>query len=137
MSVWAALVPFAKARMDLGPAELGLLLLCLGVGSLVAMPLTGMMASRFGCGPVILTSGAIACLVLPVLSIPPRPALQAVTLALFGAAIGTLDVAMNIQAVRMAQYWSLKTRAESSVRRRSEVANLAWWPLWGPCSFWR
>jgi MFS family permease len=99
MSVWAALVPFAKARMDLGPAELGLLLLCLGVGSLLAMPVTGMLASRFGCRPVILSAGVIACLVLPMLSILASPLLQAATLAVFGAAIGTLDVAMNIQAV--------------------------------------
>lgn len=99
MSAWAALVPFAKMRLGVGPAQLGLLLLCLGIGSLVAMPVTGMLASRFGCRPVILTGGAIASLVLPLLAIAPSPLLQAVTLASFGAAIGTLDVAMNIQAV--------------------------------------
>lgn len=99
MSVWAALVPFAQARLELGPAELGLLLLCLGIGSLAAMPVTGMLASRFGCRPVVLTAGSLGCLVLPLLSIAPSPYLQAVMLMLFGAAIGTLDVAMNIQAV--------------------------------------
>ena len=97
--MWAALVPFAQTRLRLGPAELGLLLLCLGVGSLVAMPVTGILAARFGCRPVILTGGAVACVVLPVLSIAPGWPLQAVMLLLFGAAIGTLDVAMNIQAV--------------------------------------
>ncbi len=98
-SVWAALVPFAQTRLRLGPAELGLLLLCLGVGSLVAMPVTGMLAARFGCRPVILTGGVIGCLVLPLLSIAPAWPFQAVMLLVFGAAIGTLDVAMNIQAV--------------------------------------
>jgi hypothetical protein len=38
-------------------------------------------------------------LALPVLSVAPNAPLQAVVLMLFGAAIGTLDVAMNIQAV--------------------------------------
>ena len=99
MSAWAALVPFAKARLQLEEAQLGLLLLCLGVGSLAAMPLTGMLASRFGCRPVILCSGAVGCLVLPLLALAPTPLLQGLALLVFGAAIGALDVAMNIQAV--------------------------------------
>jgi predicted MFS family arabinose efflux permease len=99
MSAWAALVPFAKARMGLEEAQLGLLLLCLGIGSLAAMPLTGLLASRFGCRPVILVSGALGCLVLPLLALAPTPLLQGLALLVFGAAIGALDVAMNIQAV--------------------------------------
>lgn len=99
MSAWAPLVPYAKARMGLEQAELGFLLLCLGVGSLVAMPLTGILASRFGCRLVILLSGAVTCLILPLLAVVPSPLLLAITLFLFGAAIGTLDVSMNIQAV--------------------------------------
>ena len=99
MSAWAALVPFAKARLQLEEAQLGLLLLCLGIGSLAAMPLTGLLASRFGCRPVILVSGAIGCLVLPLLSLASTPLLQGLALLVFGAAIGALDVAMNIQAV--------------------------------------
>jgi predicted MFS family arabinose efflux permease len=99
MSAWAALVPFAKTRMDLDPAELGLVLLCLGVGSLIAMPLAGRLTSRFGCRLVILSSGVIASLILPFLEIAPIPLLLAIALLSFGAAIGTLDVSMNIQAV--------------------------------------
>jgi predicted MFS family arabinose efflux permease len=99
MSAWAALVPFAKTRMDLNPAELGLVLLCLGMGSLIAMPIAGRLTSRFGCRLVILSSGGIASLVLPVLAISSTPLLLAIALSLFGAAIGTLDVSMNIQAV--------------------------------------
>ena len=99
MAAWAPLVPYAKTRMGLGQAELGLLLLCLGIGSLLAMPVTGALASRFGCRPLILLSGALVCLILPFLAIAPSPLLLATTLFLFGAAIGTLDVTMNIQAV--------------------------------------
>jgi predicted MFS family arabinose efflux permease len=99
VSAWAALVPFAKTRMDLDPAELGLVLLCLGTGSLIAMPLAGRLTSRFGCRLVIVSSGAIAGLLLPFLAVAPHPLLLAIALSLFGAAIGTLDVSMNIQAV--------------------------------------
>lgn len=99
MSAWAALVPYAKSRMNLNPAELGLVLLCLGVGSLIAMPVAGRLTSRFGCRVVIVSSGVIASLVLPLLAIAAHPLLLAIALSSFGAAIGTLDVSMNIQAV--------------------------------------
>jgi MFS family permease len=99
MSAWAVLVPFAKTRLDLNAAELGLVLLCLGIGSLIAMPIAGRLTSRFGCRLVILSSGVIAGLLLPFLAIAPIPLLLAIALLLFGAAIGTLDVSMNIQAV--------------------------------------
>jgi MFS family permease len=69
------------------------------MGSLIAMPIAGRLTSRFGCRLVILSSGVIAALVLPVLAISSTPLLLAISLSLFGAAIGTLDVSMNIQAV--------------------------------------
>lgn len=99
MSGWAPLVPFAQARTGVAEGQLGLLLLCLGVGSLLAMPLTGVLASRFGCRIVILISGAGCCVVFPLLAIAPTTQSMALVLFLFGASIGTLDVAMNIQAV--------------------------------------
>ncbi|MFA9217255.1 MAG: MFS transporter [Sphingomonadaceae bacterium] len=99
MSAWAPLVPFAKQRLTLDDASLGLLLLCLGAGSLLAMPVTGLLATRYGGRRVILWAGALACMLLPQLAIAPTAPLLAVVLFGFGAAIGTLDVAMNLQAV--------------------------------------
>lgn len=99
VSAWAPLVPYAKDRLGLDEAALGLLLLCLGGGSLCAMPVTGMLTARFGCRPVILTAGALTCLILPCLAVVSSPLLFGLTLLLFGASVGTLDVAMNIQAV--------------------------------------
>jgi MFS family permease len=99
MSAWAPLVPFAKTRLGLGEAELGLLLLCLGGGSLVAMPVTGLLTTRFGCRLVVLVSGALTCLFVPGLAFAPTALLLGATLFAVGASIGTLDVAMNVQAV--------------------------------------
>ncbi|GJJ03951.1 putative MFS-type transporter [Duganella rhizosphaerae] len=99
MSAWAPLVPFAQARTGVEPGQLGLLLLCLGIGSLLAMPVTGVLAARFGCRRVILLSGFGCCLVFPFLAMAPTAWSLALVLFLFGATIGTLDVAMNIQAV--------------------------------------
>jgi predicted MFS family arabinose efflux permease len=99
MAGWAPLVPFAKARAGIDEAALGLVLLCLGVGSIVTMPLAGALAARFGCRRVVLVSGGLLCLSLPPLAIMSSPALLAAGLFGFGAALGSIDVTMNIQAV--------------------------------------
>src|SRR5258707_13222670 len=99
MAAWAPLVPFAKARAAIDEGALGLVLLCLGVGSIVTMPLAGALAARFGCRWVVLVSGGLLCLSLPPLAIMSSPALLAAGLFGFGAALGSIDVTMNIQAV--------------------------------------
>lgn len=99
LSAWAPLVPFAKARAGLNDGSLGLLLLCLGAGSIIAMPLAGALSTRFGCRAVILVSGAVVCAMLPVLAVAVQIPFLSLALFLFGAAIGAADVAMNIQAV--------------------------------------
>ncbi|TQI81360.1 putative MFS family arabinose efflux permease [Serratia fonticola] len=99
MATWAPLVPFAKTRIGLDDGALGLLLLCIGVGSIMAMPLTGVLTGKFGCRRVIILAGIVLCLVLPLLVLMESPLGMALALLLFGAAIGMVDVAMNIQAV--------------------------------------
>lgn len=96
---WAPLVPVVKSRgAGMGEAELGLILLCLGLGSLIAMPLSGGWAARFGCRRVISVSASVVCLVMPALGAFTAPVSIGAALLFFGAGIGTLDVVMNIQA---------------------------------------
>lgn len=99
MAAWAPLVPFAKARAELSEGSLGLLLLCLGAGSLVTMPLAGALAARFGCRRVIVAASLMTCLMLPLLTLFSTWASLAITLALFGAALGSMDCTINLQAV--------------------------------------
>jgi MFS family permease len=80
---------------------LGILLLCLGIGSLLAMGLTGMLSARFGTRPVILASSLGLCATLPFLALALTPFTLGVTLLLFGASLGSLDVAVNIHAVEV------------------------------------
>jgi len=103
MACWAPLVPFAKARVGVDDAQLGLLLLCLGIGSIIAMPLTGWLSARFGSKPMILCGGVGAALMLPLLATTGSAWGLAATLLGFGASLGTIDVAMNIHAVEVEQ----------------------------------
>lgn len=101
VACWAPLVPFAKQRLQIGDGTLGLLLLCLGIGSVVAMLRTGPLCARHGCKPVILAGGAGLVLLLPALAWVDAPGLLALVLLGFGGALGSLDVAMNVQAVEV------------------------------------
>lgn len=101
MAAWAPLVPFAKANAGVDDAGLGLMLLCLGAGSLVAMPLTGVIAARVGSRLPILGGGLGLVAVLPLLVLVEAPVALGLALMVFGAALGTLDVAMNIHAVEV------------------------------------
>ncbi|CAL75629.1 putative transport protein (permease) [Bradyrhizobium sp. ORS 278] len=101
IACWAPLVPFAKQRLGVGDATLGLLLLSLGVGSVASMLAAGLVSARYGSKPVVIVSGLALGLLLPLLTIASTPAALAVALFAFGAALGSLDVAINIQAIEV------------------------------------
>lgn len=101
IACWAPLVPFAKERVGVDDAMLGLLLLCIGAGSVVAMIATGPLSARLGSKPVIVFSGFSLALILPFLTIAPTPFTLGLALLLFGGALGSLDVAINVHAVEV------------------------------------
>ena len=98
-ATWAVIVPFARANTGVNEAQLGTLLLCLGVGALIAMPVTGWLTSRFGCRRVILVAVALIVISTPWLAVLSEPLLLALALLVFGIGIGVTDCAMNIQAI--------------------------------------
>ena len=98
-AAWAALIPFAKSNTGVGDGALGILLLCLGGGALVAMPATGILTTRFGCRTILAAAILLFSAALPLLSIIPDPWVLAAALLIFGVGIGTTDCAMNIQAI--------------------------------------
>lgn len=101
MAAWAPLIPFAKARVEANDAQLGLLLLCLGVGSIVAMPVTGYISARRGARGMILLGGAGLVALLPLLMATETPVLLGACLFVFGASLGTIDVAMNVHGAEV------------------------------------
>jgi len=98
-AAWAPLVPFAKLRTALDEGSLGLVLLCLGAGSLLAMPIAGMLAARHGCRAVMIATLAMVIATLPLLAIAPSPWTLGLALFVFGAGVGACDCVMNMQAI--------------------------------------
>ncbi|MBK1623917.1 MFS transporter [Afifella marina] len=98
---WAPLVPYVKTRLGVDEAGLGLLLLCLGVGSVVTMPAAGALSGRIGARAVILAGSLGLAVTLPLLAVAPTSAAIAVVLFAFGASIGAVDVGANVHAVEV------------------------------------
>lgn len=101
LACWAPMVPFAKTRLGASPAELGTILLFLGLGSVLGMPATGALTSRLG-SKVAMVSGSLGVLlVLPVMAFASSGQALAAALLVFGLSLGTLDVAANIHGSKV------------------------------------
>jgi len=101
ISSWAVMVPFAKERLALNDASLGLLLLLLGAGAIAMMPVTGFLIHKFGSRIIILIASIVTALTLPLLLLMSTSISLGLVLFIFGAAIGTMDVAMNAHGVQV------------------------------------
>lgn len=100
---WAPLVPFLRERLAIDDATLGMLLLCIGLGSLFTMPFSGRLAGTLGLRKVIV--GTVVCfsILLLILASISSIYFAVPALLLFGSFMGLLDVTVNIHAVRVEQ----------------------------------
>jgi hypothetical protein len=96
---WVPRVPDIKRALGLGEGELGLALLGLAVGALIALPPSGLLAARLGSGRAVRLSLVAFAAALVLVGLASSLAQLAVALAVMGAANSALDVAMNAQGV--------------------------------------
>ncbi|HSH87596.1 MAG TPA: MFS transporter [Methylophilus sp.] len=101
LSCWAPLIPFVREQLHLDPGVLGTLLLCLGLGSVSAMVVTGAISARYGSRTIMILSGFSLAITVMLLPIAQSTLQLAVTLLFFGASLGSLDVSMNLHAVEV------------------------------------
>ena len=101
MGCCAPFFPFIKENVSADKSEFGLLLLCLGIGAIIAMPITGIVSARRGSKPMILLGGFFMALLIPILVVVETQSILAIIIFLLGASLGTLDVAMNVHAVEV------------------------------------
>ncbi len=103
---WISRVPAARDALGLSSAGLGLLLLCLAVGSVVALPLTGPVVHRIGPARGVLGGATLvlAGLLLLALGVSAGQVVAAgAGLTLVGMGVGGWDVAMNIEGAAVEQ----------------------------------
>ncbi|MFI2609144.1 MFS transporter [Kitasatospora sp. NPDC018619] len=100
-ATWVSRVPALKARLDLGEAQIGLLLMTCGVGAAVSFPLVAVLMRRFGSRLLSVLSGLALGVVLLALSVVPNYPVTLLVLFLDGVAVGALNVAMNAQGAAL------------------------------------
>lgn len=93
---WVSRLPATRDRLDAGTGALGLALLMSGLGSLIVMPITGRLCTRFGSRRVVMLFSLVGCSSLLALSVVPSVVLLGATLFAFGLVYGAWDVAMNV-----------------------------------------
>jgi len=101
MGAWAPQIPLLMPRHNVTESVLGLLILVLGIGAVSAMLFAGKLIARFG-GRAVLSLFSLALIpVLPMVVFSPNLWILALFMAVFGAMVGCMDVAMNAQAVEI------------------------------------
>lgn len=98
---WAPMVPLAKDRLLLNEANLGMLLLFLGAGAILMMPISGLLIRKIGSRKVIAVSVVLSAFILPWLLVISNVYVMGLFLFAFGCGIGTVDVAMNTHGVQV------------------------------------
>ncbi len=97
---WAARIPAVTEILHITSGQMGTLLLCVAVGSLIALPTAGHVVGRIGTANTVRAAGLLAAaagvgiaLSLAAESVPGT----AISLFFFGIGIGLWDVSQNIE----------------------------------------
>ena len=99
VGAWVPHIPLAKDRLDVGTGIFGIALLAIALGAIIAMPLSGALINRFGSARITSVTGVAMCFafILPPLAPDLLSFLPAALI--FGAVIGSMDVAMNAHGI--------------------------------------
>ena len=103
LAAWVARLPATRDRLGASVAELGLVLLAPGIGSLLSMPFSGRWCRRFGSRLVVAATTVAASAALVALAVVPNLVAVGVTLFVWGAFYGSWDVAMNVHGSAVEQ----------------------------------
>ena len=96
---WASRIPQVRDRLDLDAAALGLVLLSIAAGSVVALPLAGTLIGRIGSLRTVVVMALVLAAAMGVVAVGSVTTVPLLVAGLFvlGLANGAWDVAMNVQ----------------------------------------
>ena len=94
---WFVHIPVVAERLSLDPASLGLVLLCLGIGSLLFQPVSGLLLQKYSSKPAAILSQLLTLIL--VASAINAESISTLALVLFGtgAMLGATNVSINTQ----------------------------------------
>ncbi|MCW3062742.1 MAG: major facilitator superfamily 1 [Capsulimonas sp.] len=105
MATWVSRIPAVQERLGVGTGVLGLALLAIAAGALIAMPVTGWLAARWGNQRMASVGLVMLCAALPLAALATNAWLLGLALLLLGMGNGTVDVSQNAEAVEVEREW--------------------------------
>ena len=119
---WASRIPQVRDALDLTPRSLGLVLLAIAIGSVLSMPLSGLIVGRLGTARTVAVMALVAAAGLAIAGLGYRVGVLPVVVGLFalGVGNGTWDVAMNVEgsAVEQELGRAIMPRFHAGLQRR-------------------
>lgn len=101
LGLWAVHIPAVAIKLGIGAGTVGLALFAAAAGAVGTMPLTGLLIVRVGSRLPTATLAIAYAILIPAPILAPEAWMLFVSLFLFGAGMGGLDVAMNTQAAEI------------------------------------
>ena len=100
-ATWASRIPTLKTAFDLNEAELGNLLLTMPVGSLVGLPFSGWLVSRFDSRVPLIVSFILFSVALVFIGFSESIFALIAAIAVFAFCMRILNIAMNTQSLSL------------------------------------
>ena len=102
---WAVRIPAVQGALGLSDGRLGMALLGVSAGAIVAMPIAGRLVAQRGSRPVTAGAAVAFALALMLPALASTFAALIAALVVLGLANGVLDVAMNAQAAAVQKHY--------------------------------
>lgn len=102
---WTSRLPELQRFFGLNNAQLGTVLFCIALGSMVSMPFAGWLGSRFGSDKIVKIVAILFCISIPMVAISQNEWIIRLCFFFLGATSGSMDVTMNGQAVLVEKLW--------------------------------
>ena len=96
-------MPALSMQTGADEAQIGLILLTLGVSGMVSLALSAWLIDRFTSRTVLRLSAPLLCLALPLAGLAASPLQLGLACAVVGLTMGFVDVSMNTQAIQIEQ----------------------------------
>jgi MFS family permease len=103
---WISRIPQIRDQLHLNPSTLGLVLLCVSAGCVIALPLSGPVVARFGSRRTVTAAAVLFGAGLATAAVGSLVHVTPVVVGLFvlGFATGAWDVSMNLQGTALERH---------------------------------
>ncbi|WP_207420913.1 MFS transporter [Desertivirga brevis] len=107
-STWASRIPTVKASFHLNDAELGTLLLAMPISSLIGLPISGYLVSKFDSRVPLTIAFLGHALALTLIGFATSMVVLVASVALFSFSTRILNISMNTQAITIQKMFNRK-----------------------------